>query len=125
MPSIYEGGLLARFFDPGVEGQGLHDLFDLLLNQLEFLAGAFAIEHSVAHRDGDSIHVLDLGDDFFRRAAKSDVASLVGESAVAASLEILRRELSGHFDCFSDRTPWNGAMIRDSHLIARGIAEPQ
>src|SRR5438876_10592497 len=107
MPSIYEGGLSGRFFDPGVEGQGLHDLFDLLLNQLQLLAGAFAIEHPVPHRDGDSIHVLDLGDDLLGRAAKSDVASLVGESAVAAPLEILRRELSGYLDCFSNRATWN------------------
>src|SRR5207247_1532384 len=125
MPSIYEGGLLARFFDPGVEGHGLHDLFDLLLNKLELLACAFAVEHPVPHRNGDSIHVLDLGDDFFRRAAKADVASLVGESTVAPPLEILRSQLSGYLDCFSDRAAWNGAMIRDSHLIARGIAEPQ
>src|SRR6266571_1591590 len=99
MPSIYEGGLSRRFFDPSVEGQGLHDIFDLLLNQLQLLAGAFAIEHPVA--------------------------PLVGESAVTAPLEILWRELSGYLDCFSDRAARNSAMIRDSHLIARGIAEPQ
>src|SRR5450759_1568446 len=125
IPPIYEGGELGRFFDSGVEGQGLHDIFDLLLNQLELLAGAFAVEHSVSHRHCDAIHVLDLGDDLFGRATKADVASLVGESAVAASLEILRSELPGYFDRFSDCPAGNGAVIRDSHLVARRIAEPQ
>src|SRR5450759_4940420 len=115
IPPIYEGGELARFFDSGVEGQGLHDLFDLLLNQLELLAGAFRVEHSVSHRHRHAVHILDLGDDLFRRATKANVASLVGEGAVAASLEILRGELSGYFDRFSDRAAGNGAVIRDSH----------
>src|SRR4029079_16797321 len=71
---------LRSFFDSGVEGQGLHDLFDLLLNQLQLLAGAFAVEHAVPHGDRDAVHVLDLGDDLFGRPAKSDVSPRVGET---------------------------------------------
>src|ERR1700686_4645218 len=125
MPPIYEGGGLGCLFDSGVERQGLHDLFDLLLNELELLAGTFAVEHSVTHGHRDAVHVLDLGDDLFSRATKSDITSLVGESAMAAPLEILGRELPRYFDCFSDRAAGNGAMIRNTHLIARRIAEPQ
>src|SRR6185295_8988748 len=100
---------LRSFFDAGVKGQGLHDLFDLLLNQLQLLTGAFAVEHTVPHGDGDAIHVLDLGDDLFGRPAKSDVATLVGESPVAAPLEVLRRELPSHFNRLSYGTAGDGA----------------
>src|SRR6266576_1345801 len=118
-------GALCRFFDSGVEGQGLHDLFDLLLNELELLAGAFRVEHSMSHRHRDAVHVLDLGNDLFRRATKPDVASLVGESAMTAALQILRGKLPSDFNRFSNRASGNRSMIRDSHLIAGRIAEPQ
>jgi hypothetical protein len=72
-----------------------------------------------------AIHVLDLGNDLFRRATKPDVASLVGESAMTTALQILRGELSGDFNRFSNRASGNCSMIRDSHLIAGRIAEPQ
>ena len=44
---------------------------------------------------------------------------------MAASLEILRSELPGYFDRFSDRTARDRAVVRNPHLIAVGIAEPQ
>src|SRR4051812_9936106 len=125
MPSIYEGGGSGRFFYSGVERQSLDDLFDLLLNELQLLAGALAVEHSVAHGHRDAVHVLDLGDDLFGGATKSDVASLVGQCAVAATLQILRRELTRDFDRLGDRTTGDGAVIGDSHLVAGRIAEPE
>jgi hypothetical protein len=79
----------------------------------------------VAHRHSHAVHVLDFCNDLFRGATKSDVASLVGESAVAAALEILRGEFPGDFYGFGDRPTWNGAVVRNPHLIAVWIAEPQ
>src|SRR6266550_2092395 len=124
IPSIYEGGS-GRFFYAGVEGKRLDDLFDLFLNQLQLLAGALAVEHAVAHRHCDAIHVLDLGDDLFGRATKSDVTSLVGESAVTAALEVLWGQLSGDFHRLGDGSARHGTVVGDSHLITVGIAEPQ
>src|SRR5712671_2325491 len=46
MPPIYGGATSGSLFDSRVEWQSLHDLFDLLLNQLELLTGALAVEHS-------------------------------------------------------------------------------
>src|SRR2546423_1478229 len=132
MPSIYEGGrgaprspLSGRFFYARVEGEGLYDLFDLLLNELQLLAGAFTVQHPVTHGDRDAVHVLDLGDDLFSGATESNVSSLVGQSAVAAALEVLRGELSGDFDGLGDRAARDCPMIGNSHLVAIGIAEPQ
>src|SRR4030095_9759490 len=78
---------LVALFDPGVEGKRLDDLLGLLLDKLRLLAGAFAVQHAVSHRHRHAVHVLDLGNDLFRRAAKSNVASLVGESAMTPPLE--------------------------------------
>src|SRR6476469_173026 len=77
------------------------------------------------HRNGDAIHVLDLGNDLFRRSTKTDVPSLVGESAVATALQVLRRQLSGDFHRLGDRAARDSPVIRDAHLIAGWIAEPQ
>src|SRR4051812_40886889 len=109
IPSIYEG--LRGLFDSGVEGQGLYDLFDLLLNQLQLLAGTLAIQHSVSHGDGDAVHVLDLGDDLFGGAAKPDVAALVRKRTVAAALQVLRSQLSGDFDGLGNGPAGNGPVI--------------
>src|SRR5438045_8948479 len=111
MPSIYEGGrraprspLSGRFFYSGVEGEGLYDLFDLLLNELQLLAGAFTVEHPVTHGDRDAVHVLDLGDDLFSGATESNVSSLVGQCAETSELEVLRGECSGDLDVLGDCT---------------------
>src|SRR4051812_17864711 len=125
MPSIYEGGGSGRFFYSGVEWQSLDDLFDLLLNELQLLAGALAVEHSVAHRDSDAVHVLDLGDDLFGGAAKPDVAPLVGQGAMAAALQVLGGKLAGHLHRFGDRPTGNRSMVGNAHLITGRIAEPQ
>src|SRR5215208_3443521 len=79
----------------------------------------------MAHCYRDAVHVLDLGDDLFGGATKSDIASLVREGTVAAPLEILRSELPRHFDGFRNRPAGNRAVIGNSHLIAVRIAEPQ
>src|SRR3954469_12371177 len=116
---------LGAFLYPCVERERLDDLLDLLLDELELLARTFGIEHAVTHRHRNPIHVLDLGDDLFGRAAESDVASLVGESAVTAALEVLRGELSGYFDCLGDRPARTRTVVGNAHLIAVRIAEPQ
>ena len=79
----------------------------------------------MAHRHRDAVHVLDLGDDLFGGATKSDIPTLIGERAVAAALEILGGELSGDFDGLGDGPAGNRTMIRNPHLIAVGIAEPE
>ena len=57
MPSIYEGGrraprspLSGRFFYSGVEGEGLYDLFDLLLNLFDLLFSVWKFRRYVPWR---------------------------------------------------------------------------
>ena len=100
-------------------------LVELALSQLDLLSRAFGVEQSIAHGDGDLIHVPDLGQDLLGHATQTEKRPLFSESSLVTKSELVGGQASREFEFFLASATGDGCTIGESSLIPILFREPE
>jgi hypothetical protein len=112
-------------FYSGMNWQTADDRQNLILDLLDFLLAAFAVQHPGLETDHNPVQVLDLVDHLVGGASKSSEAPLFAKCAVTTVLQLSVRESSRFADRLLDGRSGNSPVIQECKLRVDLVDEPQ
>jgi hypothetical protein len=111
--------------DASVVPNPVHALVKLTFGQLDFLFRTLGVEQSVAHRDGDLIHVPNLREELFGDTAETQECPFLRESATVPHAELLCRNPAREVENLIATTARQRTTIGHAGLFPTFFGKPQ